>query len=71
MDIADGTTIKEKCPECGSKVIGVITKDVANFQCPVEVCKTQWHYSVNARRPSDKKRAKFTTDWYKDYLKKQ
>lgn len=67
MDIADGTTINEKCPKCGSKVIGVITKGVANFHCS---CKNKWHYSVNARRSTDKKRAKFTTDWYKDYLQK-
>ncbi len=69
MDIADGTTINEKCRACDTKVVGVIIKGVAKFECPV--CKMKWHYSVNARRPTDKKRAKFTTDWYKEYLKKQ
>lgn len=69
MDIADGTTINEKCPDCKTIAIGVITKGVAHFQCLV--CKSKWHYSVNTRHPSDKKKAKFTTDWYQDYLKKQ
>jgi len=68
MDIADGTTINERCPKCKAMTVGVITKGVSHFQCPT--CKNKWHYSVNRRSPS-KKDAKFTTDWYKEYLKKQ